>query len=79
VDININAHESELLWLKESVCVILLYDVTRQDTFHNATGRLLEETRRYVSDSWSFFMLIGNKMDIEDARQVETEEAQDCA
>lgn len=35
--------------------------------------------KRHVNDTWCFFMLIGNKMDLEDFRQVETEEAQDCA
>ena len=59
--------------------MILIYDITRQDTFIDATTTMLEEAKRQVCEQWSFFMLIGNKMDLEDARQVETEEAQDCA
>jgi GTPase SAR1 family protein len=70
---------SDIPWLKESVCVILLFDISRQESFQLATGRLLDEARNQIHETWSFIMLIGNKLDLEDNRQVETEEAQDCA
>jgi len=66
-------------WIKESVCIILFYDMTRAESFSSVVGRTLQEVRRHVHEIWSFFMLVGNKLDLEDARQVETEDAQDCA
>lgn len=71
--------DSELAWLRESVAIILLFDITRPETFHSVTNRTLDEARRHIHEQWSFFMLVGNKLDLEDSRQVETEEAQDCA
>jgi GTPase SAR1 family protein len=60
--------QEEKAWLKESVCVILLFDITKAESFHAVIGRTLEEARKHVHESWSFFMLVGNKLDLEDSR-----------
>ena len=60
-----NENES-FAWLKESVCVILLFDLTNAESFQNGVGPILEEARRHVHETWSFFMLVGNKLDLED-------------
>ncbi len=58
----------EKSWLKESVCVILLFDITNPDSFYSVVTRAFEETKKIVHESLSFFMLIGNKLDLEDSR-----------
>ena len=51
---------------------LLVYDITRRDTFKHL-GRWLEEARQH-SQSNMVIMLIGNKNDLEHRRAVSTEE-----
>ena len=51
---------------------LLVYDITRRDTFKHL-GRWLEEARQH-SQSNMIIMLIGNKNDLEHRRAVSTEE-----
>lgn len=53
---------------------LLVYDITRRDTFQHL-GRWLEEARQH-SQSNMVIMLIGNKNDLEHRRAVSTEEGQ---
>lgn len=53
---------------------MLVYDITRRDTFQHL-GAWLEEARQH-SQSNMVIMLIGNKNDLEHRRAVSTEEGQ---
>jgi len=53
---------------------LLVYDITRRDTFQHL-GRWLEEARQH-SQSNMVIMLIGNKNDLDHRRAVSTEEGQ---
>jgi GTPase SAR1 family protein len=54
------------------VGALLVYDITRKDTLANAE-RWLKELREHA-DSNVVILLLGNKLDKEDLRQVKTEE-----
>ena len=56
---------------------LLVYDITRRDTFQHLT-RWLEEARQH-SQSNMVIMLIGNKNDLEHRRAVSTEEGKTFA
>jgi Ras-related protein Rab-2A len=56
---------------------LLVYDITRRDTFNHLT-RWLEEARMN-SNSNMAIMLIGNKSDLEHRRAVTTKEGEDFA
>jgi len=56
---------------------LLVYDLTRRDTF-NHLGRWLEEARQH-SHSNMVIMLIGNKSDLDARRAVSTEEGREFA
>ena len=56
---------------------LLVYDITRRETFEHVTS-WLDDCRKYSSKD-IVIMLIGNKSDLEDARQVSTDEAQKFA
>eukprot|EP00179_Madagascaria_erythrocladioides_P013096 CAMPEP_0198370788 /NCGR_PEP_ID=MMETSP1450-20131203/156895_1 /TAXON_ID=753684 ORGANISM="Madagascaria erythrocladiodes, Strain CCMP3234" /NCGR_SAMPLE_ID=MMETSP1450 /ASSEMBLY_ACC=CAM_ASM_001115 /LENGTH=243 /DNA_ID=CAMNT_0044078333 /DNA_START=94 /DNA_END=825 /DNA_ORIENTATION=+ len=53
---------------------LLVYDITRRETFEHITS-WLEDCRRYSSRDITI-MLIGNKADLEESRQVSREEAE---
>ncbi|KAH3758788.1 GTP-binding protein [Pelomyxa schiedti] len=56
---------------------LLCYDITRRDTFNNLSA-WLEDTRKHANSSMAI-VLIGNKADCEDMRQVSVEEGQTFA
>ena len=56
--------------------IIIVYDITKQETFSKVT-EWIEEVRKYVPSSP--LLLVGNKCDLEDKRQVSKEEAQELA
>ncbi|ERM94082.1 ras-related protein RABA6b isoform X2 [Amborella trichopoda] len=56
---------------------LLIYDVTRRGTFENV-GRWLEEVRSH-GDSDMVVVLVGNKSDLEHAREVQMKEGQNFA
>ena len=45
-----------------SICGILVYDITRKETFENIT-KWLEETKNYANESMTI-VLVGNKTDL---------------
>lgn len=47
---------------KRSICGILVYDITRKETFENIT-KWLEETKNYANESMTI-VLVGNKTDL---------------
>merc|ERR1719270_304071 len=53
---------------------LLVYDITRRETFNHLT-RWLEEARQNSHQNM-VIMLIGNKSDLENRRQVSTEEGE---
>ncbi|XP_046809107.1 ras-related protein Rab-43 [Lucilia cuprina] len=54
--------------------VILVYDITSRESFSNLQ-KWIEEVRRYTASS-VMLIVVGNKCDLEDEREVEFEEAQ---
>jgi len=56
---------------------LLVYDITRRDTFTHVT-KWLEEVRNNSSKT-TVIILIGNKKDLENKRQVSTEEGENLA
>ena len=58
-------------------CVFLTYDITRQETFKDLT-EWLREVRQHAAEDVLIYT-VGNKADMEDARQVNINEAIDFA
>uniref|UniRef100_A0A1A9W553 Ras-related protein Rab-43 n=1 Tax=Glossina brevipalpis TaxID=37001 RepID=A0A1A9W553_9MUSC len=54
--------------------VIIVYDVTRRDTFANLQ-KWIEEVRHYTASN-VMLILVGNKSDLEEEREVDFDEAQ---
>ncbi len=57
---------------------LLVYDITRRDTFNHLT-QWLKEARQNSSHKDMVIMLIGNKSDLEHRRQVSKEEGKEFA
>jgi len=64
-------------YYRGAVGALLVYDVTRRSSFVNLTGWLTDA--KNLTNPNTVFMLIGNKKDLEDARQVTYEEASEWA
>jgi len=64
-------------YYKGAVGALLVYDITRRDTFTHA-AKWLEDVRQNSSKS-TVIILIGNKKDMEDRRQVSYEEGENFA
>eukprot|EP01017_Pseudomicrothorax_dubius_P044843 TRINITY_DN7638_c0_g1_i3.p1 TRINITY_DN7638_c0_g1~~TRINITY_DN7638_c0_g1_i3.p1 ORF type:complete len:213 (-),score=23.43 TRINITY_DN7638_c0_g1_i3:170-808(-) len=64
-------------YYRGSIGAVLVYDITRRDSFEHCT-RWLEETRTYGNEN-IVVMLIGNKCDLVDQRQVSYEEGRSFA
>lgn len=54
--------------------VILVYDVTRRETLHDLKQTWLKELSVYADMDELVLMVVGNKIDLEEERQVSTEE-----
>jgi len=54
--------------------ILLVYDVTRRETFTNVYGWLEEVNHHANQDQDKTVILVGNKCDLEEERQVSTEE-----
>jgi Ras-related protein Rab-18 len=52
--------------------VILVYDVTKRETFTNLSDIWLKEVERYSTNQDCIKMLIGNKVDLEESQRVVT-------
>ena len=64
-------------YYKNSVCAIVVYDITRRETFDNVMTWI--EDCKNNSPKTVFIVLVGNKSDLEDERQVTTEEGEEFA
>jgi len=64
-------------YYRGSIGALLVYDVTRRETF-DGLSRWLEETKNYANDK-TLIILIGNKTDLAEQREVSTEEGEKFA
>ena len=58
-------------------CVFVVYDITRKETFDEAVNFWFKDAREELGDIP--FVLIGNKMDLEDQRQITKQEGVETA
>jgi Ras-related protein Rab-11A len=66
------------IYYKGAVGAFLVYDITRKETFDKICSQWLNEVKNY-SDANIVSILIGNKCDLKDNRQVQIEEASNFA
>ena len=75
-------------YLSQSVCCLMMYDITAYETFSNLKTHFLEQVQSQMLKDCSFLYLVGNKMDLDQEqseddkcalRQVEFDEAQEFA
>jgi small GTP-binding protein len=64
-------------YYKNSVCALVVYDISSRDSFNNVSTWI--EDCKNQSPKTIFMVLVGNKSDLEDKRQVSKEEGQDLA
>ena len=64
-------------YYKNSVCALVVYDISSRDSFSNVMSWI--EDCRNQSPKTIFIVLVGNKCDLEDKRQVTYEEGKDLA
>ena len=57
--------------------IVLMYDVTREDSFNNVSSWIKQIEQHAKSDVEK--ILIGNKADLKEMRQISTEQGQDLA
>ena len=64
-------------YYKNSVCALVVYDISSRDSFNNVTSWI--EDCKNQSPKTIFMVLVGNKCDLEDKRQVSYEEGRELA
>ena len=64
-------------YYKSSVCALVVYDITNRESF-NSVNEWIEECKIY-SPKTITLVLVGNKFDLEDKREVQTQEGEDLA
>ena len=64
-------------YYKSSSCALVVYDITSRDSFNSINSWI--EACKNQSPKTIFFVLIGNKSDLEDKREVSKEEGQELA
>ena len=64
-------------YYKNSVCALIVYDISSRYSFNNISA-WIEDCKNY-SPKTILIVLVGNKSDLEDRRQVSTEEGQELA
>jgi small GTP-binding protein len=64
-------------YYKNSVCALVVYDISSRDSFNNVSTWI--EDCKNQSPSTIYMVLVGNKKDLDDRRQVTTEEGQELA
>ena len=64
-------------YYKNSVCALVVYDISSRDSFNNVTSWI--EDCKNQSPKTIFMVLVGNKCDLEDKRQVTYEEGKELA
>ena len=65
------------IFYRGSHCVFLVYDLTREETFHNVED-WLKEVKMNTGNDWMTY-LVGNQVDNEDSREVSIEKANNYA
>ena len=66
-----------LTYYKCCACALVVYDITNKDSFNNVTT-WIENCKNYSTEE-ILIILVGNKSDLNDKRQVSTEEGEDLA
>ncbi|MBN1802772.1 MAG: GTP-binding protein [Candidatus Lokiarchaeota archaeon] len=66
------------MYFQGCVGALLVYDVTRHNTFSDIQDRWLKDFKKYVKKEGTY-VLIGNKADLEDHRAVSKEEGEQLA
>ena len=64
-------------YFKGSVCALVVYDITNKRSFESIK-QWIEDCRTYMPKS-RFIVMVGNKCDLKDKREVSTEEGQQLA
>ena len=64
-------------YYKNSVCALVVYDISSRDSFNNITNWI--EDCKNQSPKTIFMVLVGNKCDLNDKRQVSLEEGKELA
>ena len=64
-------------YYKNSVCALVVYDITNKDSFNNVS-KCIDDCKNQ-SPKTIYMILVGNKTDLEDKREVSTEEGQELA
>ena len=62
-------------YYKNSVCALVVYDITRRETFDNVSNWV--EDCKMNSPKNIYIILVGNKCDLENERQISTEEGEE--
>ncbi|SCO24222.1 probable GTP-binding protein Drab11 [Fusarium fujikuroi] len=70
-------YRAPVVYYNDAVAVMLVYDITKRQSFENA-ARWLDEARRH-GEPGIVFMVVGNKTDLERRRSVTTEEGKKFA
>ena len=65
------------MYIRDANIIIVVYDITVKDSFKN-TSHWVNETKDLKKED-AIFCLVGNKIDLEETRQVSTKEAEDFA
>ena len=64
-------------YYKSSACALVVYDITSRDSFNSINSWI--EACKNQSPKTIFFVLIGNKSDLEEKREISKEEGQELA
>ena len=64
-------------YYKNSVCALVVYDISSRDSFNNVMSWI--EDCKNQSSNTIFIVLVGNKSDLDDKRQVSYEEGKELA
>ena len=64
-------------YYKNSVCALVVYDISKRESFNNVSSWI--EDCRNQSPKTIYMILVGNKSDLEEGRQVTFEEGQELA
>ena len=64
-------------YYKNSACALLVYDITKRESFNNI-NTWIEECKNQTAKT-IFLVLVGNKSDLENQREVSVEEGQELA
>ena len=65
-------------YYKDADCAIIVYDITSKKTFQSVKG-WIEDCKSYVGNKTPLFVLVGNKIDLKNEREVKKEEGQALA